>query len=571
MFALLLGGVRCALAADPPFPGPTAPLELAEADRRARAGEMVEARRIYERLAAGSDPAVAAEATKRRPRVERALDAWGRLAKAFGRLRVAQTELPPADGDDLLAQLLGPSSHPGSVVDALRYDEGHDALAAIDVSESLKPADLRTALRLARATLLYRALAPPGAFPVRAELVLQAERLVQQAIASADAAWRDAIAARLSSAEFEGLPPALWEEMLRRAPHPARGDPGTYEEEYDVPYNGSGARYHLFVPACYRPSRPRPLLVALHYTAGEGKSMLNWWRSLGGDQTYIIVAPTATAYRTQGWAKTELERSCIVSAIEHVRARWAVDPDRIYLTGYSMGGHASWDLGIEFADRWAGVLPMAGAPFDIGEGRLQNLLKLPVFTYFGAKDTEGSRGGITGLNEEATRTLQKQGTDLTVVEDHARGHMLELTREHALAFYAWMDARRRVVYPKLFRSVYPAFPARRAYWIDPIPEPGKPAGLDPLKPPPPGVFVRVEIKPGNKVQVYADRMGDFDCYVGGPDLDLVLPVRLSLNGSLVFEGPRPRDLRFLLSTVARTHDAGWLFWNRVKVRAGKGE
>ncbi|MBI3272013.1 MAG: hypothetical protein HYZ53_23670, partial [Planctomycetes bacterium] len=123
VLALLLCGARPALAADPPFPGPSAPLELAEADRRARAGEMVEARRLYERLAAGSDPAIAAEATKRRPRVERALDAWGRVAKAFGRLRVAQTELPPADGDDLLAQLLGPSSHPGSVVDALRYDE----------------------------------------------------------------------------------------------------------------------------------------------------------------------------------------------------------------------------------------------------------------------------------------------------------------------------------------------------------------------------------------------------------------------------------------------------------------
>ncbi|MBI5366071.1 MAG: hypothetical protein HZA54_03465 [Planctomycetes bacterium] len=570
LLTLALAATLAAEEPPRPFPGPLPPLELAEAERKARAGDLVEARRTFERLTASADAAVAAGARAGRDRAARAQEAWTRLAQAFGRLRSATLALPPDEHDLPLAHLFGPDSHPGSVVDPARYDAEFAALAALPLPLDAPPAAVRAVLGAARALVLYGAVAPPNYLPARADRLLQAERLVHQALVAPDAAWRDAICGRLR--DFTEFAPALWEEIVRRAPHPSPGDPGTYAEEYEVPYDRSSARYHLFVPATYRPSRPCPLLVTLHPTGGQGQAMLGWWRSLAGDQGYLLLAPTATAFRTKGWGKTELERACILAAIDHVRARFAVDPDRTYLTGYSMGGHASWDLGIEFADRWAGILPMAGAPFGIAEGRLQSLLALPIFSYYGLYDSAGNAGGIAGRNQEATRILEKLGADLTVVEDQERGHMLELTHAHALSWYGWMDRKTRTVWPALVRAVLAPDGPRRAYWICPtLPPGGKWPTPDPTRSPPPAPFVRAEIKPGNRIQVYGDHLGDFDCWLGGPELDLAAPVRLSLDGKTVFEGAKPRDLGVLLRLAAESGDHGRLFWNVIRVRGGKGE
>ena len=47
------------------------------------------------------------------------------------------------------------------------------------------------------------------------------------------------------------------------------------------------------------------------------------------------------------------------------------DPDRIYLTGHSMGGHGTWHLAANDPDRWAAIAPSAGwISFDTYGGRL---------------------------------------------------------------------------------------------------------------------------------------------------------------------------------------------------------
>jgi len=47
-------------------------------------------------------------------------------------------------------------------------------------------------------------------------------------------------------------------------------------------------------------------------------------------------------------------------AMDWVKARYAVDTDRIVIRGFSMGGAASWHLGAHYAGRWAAVAPGAG-------------------------------------------------------------------------------------------------------------------------------------------------------------------------------------------------------------------
>ena len=59
------------------------------------------------------------------------------------------------------------------------------------------------------------------------------------------------------------------------------------------------------------------------------------------------------------------------------------DPDRVYLTGLSMGGFGTWSLAMAYPDRFAAIAPICGG----GDPQLACALKdVPVWAFHGAKD-----------------------------------------------------------------------------------------------------------------------------------------------------------------------------------------
>ncbi len=53
------------------------------------------------------------------------------------------------------------------------------------------------------------------------------------------------------------------------------------------------------------------------------------------------------------------EIDCL-EALEHVQANYRIDPNRILVRGFSMGGAAAWNFAVHYADRWAAANPGAG-------------------------------------------------------------------------------------------------------------------------------------------------------------------------------------------------------------------
>ena len=45
---------------------------------------------------------------------------------------------------------------------------------------------------------------------------------------------------------------------------------------------------------------------------------------------------------------------------QDVKAKYPIDPDRIVLYGFSMGGAGAWSIGSHYPDLWAAVQPGAG-------------------------------------------------------------------------------------------------------------------------------------------------------------------------------------------------------------------
>jgi len=106
-----------------------------------------------------------------------------------------------------------------------------------------------------------------------------------------------------------------------------------------------------------------PLLVALHtwsgsYIQGGGQTTFAKWCI---DQGWLFIHPN---FRGPNWTPegmgSEPAVGDILSAVEHVKAGFKVDTDRIYLVGVSGGGHASLLMAGRAPKVWAGVSAWCG-------------------------------------------------------------------------------------------------------------------------------------------------------------------------------------------------------------------
>ena len=73
-----------------------------------------------------------------------------------------------------------------------------------------------------------------------------------------------------------------------------------------------------------------------------------------------------------------------VAALDEALKMEAADPDRVYLTGLSMGGFGAWDLAARMPERFAAVLPICGGGDEATAPRLTGL---PIWCFHGADDT----------------------------------------------------------------------------------------------------------------------------------------------------------------------------------------
>ena len=142
-------------------------------------------------------------------------------------------------------------------------------------------------------------------------------------------------------------------------------------------------KYLLYVPKDYD-DEPYPLMIFLH-GAGERGDDLELVKLHGppklieeGKELPFIVASPQVAMG-EWWSP-----STVVWVLEDVKKRLRVDPDRVYLTGLSMGGYGTWETAIKHPDLFAAIVPICGR----GDPALAERIKhIPTWIFHGAKDT----------------------------------------------------------------------------------------------------------------------------------------------------------------------------------------
>jgi dienelactone hydrolase len=97
------------------------------------------------------------------------------------------------------------------------------------------------------------------------------------------------------------------------------------------------------------------LFLSLH---GAGVEALGQAEAYSPKRWGPIVCPTNR--RPYGFDWEEWGRWDALEVLSQAKARYRPDPARIFLTGHSMGGHGTWQLGALFPDQFAAIGPSAG-------------------------------------------------------------------------------------------------------------------------------------------------------------------------------------------------------------------
>ena len=172
---------------------------------------------------------------------------------------------------------------------------------------------------------------------------------------------RDIDFAALTAGEARSNVPATG-TMVRY--FPSRLDLGEGKDLDAFPgYKGKLQPYSLYVPSTYSHGTPAGFTLNLH-----SLSELHWQyngstgiQQLGEGRGSLVA--TALARGDDGWYQHEAEYD-VFEMWSDVASRYSLDPDRTALTGYSMGGYATYRLGTLYPDLFGKAMTIVGPPGD---------------------------------------------------------------------------------------------------------------------------------------------------------------------------------------------------------------
>ncbi|MEI7909541.1 MAG: transglutaminase domain-containing protein [Verrucomicrobiota bacterium] len=216
-----------------------------------------------------------------------------------------------------------------------------------------------------------------------------------------------------------------------------------------------------------------------------------------------------------------------------------VNPDKIYLMGYSAGGDGCYQLAPRLADRLAAASMMAGHPGDASPLGLRNL---PFAIFAGGEDAAYNRNKIAGEWAAKLDVLEKQDPGAYVHRVNVYpglGHWMNGKDAEAVP---WMATFTRDPWPKKVVWCQSGRTHDRFYWLA-LPE-GVAKG---------GLTIRASAE-HNVITLDAPEVTHLTLRLNDRLVDLDQPLKVLLNGKSVFEGKVPRQADAILKSLQQRSD-----------------
>ena len=307
------------------------------------------------------------------------------------------------------------------------------------------------------------------------------------------------------------------------------------------------------------PMGDRSLWISLHGGGGTTQEVNNGqWdnqKRLYQPEEGVYVAPRAPVNAWDMWCQAPID-VLYEKLIQAMVACHGVNPDKVYLMGYSAGGDGVWRMAPRMADRWAAASMMAGHPGDVS---LVNLRNLPFMIWCGANDAAYDRNKLCaerGLEMDSLERDCPGGYRHKTYIMPGKGHWMDREDRAALP---WMRQYVRNPYPHDIVWQQEAVLRPSFYWLQ-VPRDEMQRGRQ----------VRLSVE-GNVINISRCDYDHLTLYLCDELVNLDKAVTVKLNGRRVFKGKVPRREDVMRQTMGERGDPRYCFPAMVEIKCEGGK
>jgi acetyl esterase/lipase len=381
-----------------------------------------------------------------------------------------------------------------------------------------------------------------------ARMAVQRDLLIR----AIDAPSNDELEIRLDALRSSGVSADLVAHMIPLLPAPAPPPAAAAGEQAELwTREGGGVGYRILLPADYNRARGHPLIATLHGLHTSPERQIDFWKSAGAQLGAIVVAPDYLLGPGQPYEYSTEEHDRVTAVLADVRRRFAVDSNRVFLSGHEVGAFAAFDYAMGHPDEFAGLIAFSGAPMFYAQYYWRNTAHLPMYAVEGQYN-----GGNPGLLRTQFERFFQQGRPTIYVEYSGRGG--GMFPSELPTILDWMERKTRDPFPGEVEASSARHSDRRFYWVEAdaympnavIPPKlfDKRKGLRPAK-------ISASLSANHTIDVQAAGLKSLYVLLSPQFIhvdDPALTVRV--NRKVVHAGPIEPDLATLVRRVRRTGD-----------------
>ena len=289
------------------------------------------------------------------------------------------------------------------------------------------------------------------------------------------------------------------------------------------------------------PKDGRSLWISMH-GGGSAPARVNdqQWKNqiqLYSPKEGIYIAPRAPTNTWNLWHEGHIDELFDALIAQYV-AHKGVNPNRVYLMGYSAGGDGVYQLAPRMADRFAAASMMAGHPNDASPLGLRNL---PFRIFMGANDAAFKRNKVAAEWGEKLKALQEKdpkGYEYGVNIYEGLGHWMNRKDAEAVP---WMAGKTRNPWPKKIVWHQSGRTHDRFYWLG-LPKESLKKGLT----------VTAEVK-GQVIEITGE-VKEITVRLNDGLLNLDEEITVKLNGEEKFKGKVKRSVEWMWKSLHERPD-----------------
>ncbi len=305
-----------------------------------------------------------------------------------------------------------------------------------------------------------------------------------------------------------------------------------------------------------KPADGRSLYISLHGggNTSPAENDQQWKNQIGlyNPKEGVYLAPRAPTNTWNLWHEDHID-DMLSELIKDAIINADVNPDRVYLLGYSAGGDGLFQLAPRMADSWAAAAMMAGHPGDASALSLRNL---PFAIYMGGADAAYKRNELALVWKLRLDSLEKENPGSYIHDVHIYPGMPHwMSRKDTIAI-PWLASYKRISLPKKVAWHQDDRHHQTFYWLG-VPEKQAETGAEAIV----SIF-------NNTITIEKNDNAKLYIYLNDKLVNLDQKLKVVIDGKVIFNDKVFRKVSIIAKTAQRL-DSLLIFSARLAIKNGE--